>query len=178
MITALIGVGLAASMPVALDAPRAAGNALIACVKHAAGKSIINAGNTPKLAEGGLIYEAATPARLGSMAKTAYGTASFARSPSSEGDVWAVGYDSGVCMVMVIGTPVEPIEQQLVTLFTIPNTWRPEPIPQPDATARWTQYGMSDGVHRYTAQVKVQPLPATPVKGLVMVTVAPETKRK
>lgn len=171
---ALAAAGALAATPVAADPAQAAGKALMACVKHASALTPIDAAHEAALQADGLIYQEQAPDKLRSMAVTAYGTGRFAWSPSVEGDVWSVGYDKGTCMVMVIGTVVEPVEHRLADLFAIPDGWRQEPIAQPDFASRWTQYGWTANGHRLIAQMKVRPLPATPVKGLVMVTISPE----
>ena len=175
MLAALLGAGAAF---VAAPPELAAAKALTQCVAHATGGLAITAGNAAALAETNVAYQADPPPALRSMAHTAYGTAGFARSPSTEGDVWIVGYDRGTCMVMVLNTPVDPVERKLAALFAAPGNWRAEPVDQISPDARWTQYGSDADVVHLTAQMKVQPLPATPVKGLVMVTVSPELQKK
>ena len=172
-----LALAVPATLPAATDPARAAGNALTACVKHAAAMAPIDAAHAAGMADSGLVYSVTPPAKLSSMRETGYGTASFAQAPSTEGEVWAVAYDRGTCMVMVLGTDVKPVEQRLAALFAIPGTWRVEPIAQPDPGARWTQYGWQANGHQLTAQVKIQPLPQTAVKGLVMATIAPDQKK-
>jgi hypothetical protein len=168
----------AAVATTAVAPEQAAGSALMQCVAHAGGMTAITRDNAAALARNGLEYQATAPDALKAMAATPYGTGSFARSPSREGDVWAVGYDRGACIVIATGTAVEPVEQRLAAMFAIPGGWHPEPIPQRDAGARWTQYGWDMNRRHLTAQMKVQPLPGTPVKGVVMVTIRPEQEKK
>lgn len=174
----MFAVFLPAAAALAVAPPeQAAGTALMQCVDHAAGMGTISAQSADGLARNGLEYQAEAPERLRSMAVTAYGNGSFARSSSIEGDVWAIGYDRGTCIVMVLGTTPEPVEQRLSAMFAIPGTWKAESIKQLDTASRWTQYGWKANGRRLTAQIKVQPLPASPVKGLVMVTISPNIKK-
>jgi hypothetical protein len=172
----VLGAALAA-MPAAAAPDQAAGTALMQCVAHAAGPGTISPDHAALLARSGLEYQAEPPAALRSMFDTPYGHATFARSPATEGQIWAVGYDRGTCMVKAIGTAPEAVENRLGAMFAIPGGWRAEPVKQPDAVSRWTQYGMDANGRHLTAQMKVQPMPATPVKGLVMVTVSASKKK-
>lgn len=174
MIWVSAAVAIAAAEPAPVDAAQAAGNAMMACVRHSANMLPIDDAHADAIRAGGMAYQPEPPAKLRGMAAGPYGKASFARSPSTEGDVWAIGYDRDTCMVMVLGTPVEPIERRLTDLFAIPGAWSRESIGQPDPASHWTQYGWMANGRRLTAQMKVQPLPGTPVKGLVMVTVSPK----
>jgi hypothetical protein len=147
------------------------------CVAHAAGLGTISPDHAALLTGNGLEYHPEPPAALTSMADTDYGHATFAQSPTTEGQIWAVGYDSGTCIVMALGMEPEPVERRLAAMFSVPGAWRSEKIKQPDAGSRWTQYGVVMNGRRLTAQMKVQPLPASPVKGLVMVTIVPSEKK-
>ena len=177
MLTSLLLLAAPVAVLAPVPPPQAAGAALMQCVAHAAGMVEITADHAAALAANGLKYLPTPPDRLRSMVSSPYGTANFALSPSTEGDVWAVGYDSGTCIVMVLGTAPAPVEQRLNQLFTVPHTWKQQSIAQSDPGARWTQFGWTANGRRMTAQMKVQPLPASPIQGLVMVTVAPGGKK-
>ena len=178
LLAAVVALAAGGNAAAPLASPAlAAGKALTACIMHASGASVIAPSNAAALADNNLQVQATAPDRLRSMQRTPYGSATFARSPAAEGEVWAVGYDGGTCMVMVLGTAVEPVEAQLARQFAAPDDWHGEPIAQIDAGARWSGYGSDAHGRHLTAQMKVQPLPTTPVRGLVMVTVSPEAKK-
>ena len=172
----LLGFLAVATGAEALPPEQAAGKALMSCVKHASGLLGIAPENQAPLALDGLAYEADPPPFLRSMAQTPYGKGEFAGAPASEGQAWAVGYDSGTCIVMVVGTPVEPVEQRLTAMFNIPGSWQQERIEQKDAGSRWSQYAWKANGRRLIAQMKVQPLASSSAKGMVMVTIVPDKK--
>ncbi len=65
--------------------------------------------------------------------------------PSSEGEIWDIGYDSGGCMVVTAGTAVDPIEKVYADYFAQPNMWRSERISGAGKGERLLQF-----VYNYT----------------------------
>lgn len=159
----------------------AAGQGLMQCVAHALGIGKISADNAELLASNGLQHAAEPPAFLQSTRRTPYGEASYAHSPSTDGQVWTVGYDGpgSTCLVFVIGTPVEPIEARLVELFSIPNAWKPETAAEAAEGERRLQFGwdVKRPKRHLTALVSIRDLSALPTKGMVMVTIS-QTSQK
>lgn len=149
---------------------QAAGQALMQCVAHATGHGAIDSEAVELLRANGLQYEMSPPPFLQAAAENEYGRGQFARAPSAQGQVWAVGYDSGVCIVMAIGTPAGPVETRLNELFAIPNSFKPEPIEQKPG-ARWSQWRWSMKPNDLVAQVNIRDRSGV---GMVMVTVAPK----
>ncbi|QHL90310.1 hypothetical protein GVO57_05000 [Sphingomonas changnyeongensis] len=172
----MIALAVALAAAAAPPPEQAAGTALMQCVGHALGNAPIVAENATAMASNGLIFSPEPPPQLKVMKSTLYGSAQFAGAPSTEGQAWAVGYDSGVCMVMVFGTEPAPVEKRLTDMFAIPGTWKPEPVKQQDSQSRKTRFGWDLKDRRLTARMTVQPEPE-PVKGFIMVTIAPEEKK-
>jgi hypothetical protein len=148
-----------AAAPASVAPELAAGRALAPCVAHSSGMGAITASNADALAANGLVFQSLPPPALANAAFTAYGSGSFAASPSTRGQIWAVGYDSGACIVFAIGVPAEPVETRYRALFGIAGTWRPEPIRQLEG-ARWSQYGWRIRPDlKLVAQTSVRPIP-------------------
>ena len=148
-----------AAAPAAASPELAAGRALAQCVAHSSGTGTITASNADALAANGLVFAPTPPPMLASASANAYGHGSFAASPSTLGQVWAVGYDTGACIVFAIGVPEEPVEARYRALFSIPATWQSEPIRQLEG-ARWSQHSwrvMPD--LKLVEQTSVRPIP-------------------
>ena len=155
---------------------QAAGQALTSCVAHAMGMAPIAAKNASALAASGLVLMEAYPAFLRSQSQNEFGRGTFAQVHSTEGQVWATGYDSGVCLVTVIGTPEGPVVQRLDQLFAIPGAWKPAKIKQLPG-ARWSAYEWNSSHAKLTAQMRIAELaPDSPAQGFVSVTIAPKSK--
>lgn len=158
----------AAKLP---PANQAAGLALMQCVAHITGTGVIAAETKDHLKANGLELEGTPPPHLRALAQNEYGRGTIARSPSAEGEVWAAGYDGGVCIVMTIGAEAAPVEKRMVELFSIPNSFKPEPIGQREGVKvsqwRWKQSRMD-----ILANMTVRGIPAPGAKDMVMVTVA------
>jgi hypothetical protein len=174
-LTALPALLLAASasaQPSLRPPEQAAGLALMQCVAHSAGMGPITADAGDNLRANGLEPVAEPPPHLQSATQNEYGRGTFAQSPSTEGQVWAIGYDGGVCIVMTLGAAPAPIEGRLKELFAIPDSFEPEPIaPRPGAT--WSQWRWKRTPRDLIAQMRVTEIPDPRAKGMVMVTVAP-----
>jgi hypothetical protein len=155
-----------------LPPQQAAGKALMQCVAHSLGMGPIAVDAAEKLRSAGLQYVTAPPPHLRAMTQNEYGRGSFAMSPSVEGQVWAVGYDSGVCIVMTLGAATGPVERRMNELFAIPNSFKREAIKQLPG-ARWSQWRWSQPERDLVAQMSVREISNPAVKGSVMVTLAP-----
>jgi hypothetical protein len=159
----------------------AAGQALMQCVAHTLGQGKVSAANAATLSANGLQYVAVPPAFLQTTANTPYGKASYATVPSTEGQIWAVGYDGpgNACLVFAIGIAVQPVESRLVELFSIPNAWKPETAAPAAQGERKLQYGwkLERPKRNLTALISVRDLSTSAAKGMVMVTVSQTTKK-
>ena len=161
----------AAAQGVGVPPEQAAGQAMMQCVAHSTGQGSVVAENADLLAENGLVYSATPPPFLESARQTPYGTASFARSPSTDGQIWAVGYDQGACLVVALGTETQPIETRLVELFAIPGAWQQQAAAKAEVGERKLQYGwLLRPNFNLTALVSIRELPE-PAKGMVMITI-------
>lgn len=136
---------VAAQAAGALPVDKATDLALKQCVEHALGNSIIVGQNSKEVDAKGLAYQREPPPFLSSTQTGSMGRAEYAKSPSSEGEIWDVGYDSGSCMVVTAGTAVEPIEKVYADYFAQPNMWRSERISGGGKGERLLQY-----VYNYT----------------------------
>jgi len=153
-----------------------AGKALMQCVAHTTGQGEISKENADLLAANGLLYSEDLPPFLQSARTTPYGNGSFATVPTTEGQVWSVGYDGAgrSCVVFVMGTTVGPVRTRLEQLVAIPGAW----VAQAPAAAapgeQKLQYGWKLGKsdRNLTALVSIRDLASLPAKGFVMVTIS------
>jgi len=152
---------------------QAAGQALIQCVAHATGQSIISKDNSAGLTTNGLTYSDQPPSVLaGSTRQTPYGRASYAQAPSDDGEVWAVGYDKGSCLVFIWETSPEPVVKRLVEMFEIPNAWEKQQAAAAAPGERKLEYGWQVRPDfNLTGLVSIRELPE-PMDGMVMVTIS------
>jgi len=138
----MMAVGTAqAATPLPTD--KAADLVLRQCVDHALGTGAIVGQNGAQLDAKGLAYQREPPPFLVQTQSTSMGKAEYAKSPSTEGEVWGVGYDGGGCMVVTAGTAVEPIEKAYAAYFGQPNMWRSERISGTGKGERLLQFGYS-----------------------------------
>jgi hypothetical protein len=172
---------LLAAFPVAAQvaAPppeQAAGTALMQCVAHATGHGDVSAANAALLLANGLQYMAEPPPFLQSTRQTPYGNASYAVSPSAEGQTWLVGYDGpgNACLIFSVGTNVGPVEERLVKMLSIPGTWKEVPAAAPAAGERKRefQWKLKEPVGKVTALLSMRDLGDNAAKGMTMVTIA------
>ena len=156
---------------------QAAGQALMSCMAHSMGTGPIIAANAEALASDGLMFSEAYPSFLQGQSQNEFGRASFARVPVTDGgQIWAAGYDSGVCIVTVIGTPEGPVVARLQQLFSIPGGWKQKQIKDLPGR-RWSAYDWNSPQAKLTAQLSITDLPPnSPAKGFVSVTIVPKSK--
>jgi len=138
-------LGLAFATPALAQAPAAsaAGErspaeattpALAACVDHARGAVKIE-GKSRELDQAGLKYQLNAPDFLASTKSTRLGIAEYAKSPSTQGEIWAIGYasvdasgdsNSGACRLVALGVPVPDVEKSITDYFSKGRTWHLE----------------------------------------------------
>lgn len=165
-----------------LRAPgEAAGAALIQCVAHTMGLGTISSASADRLAENGLRYSDSPPQYLAGAAETPYGKGSFVNAPSTEGQIWAIGYDGPgtACIVFALGTSVDPIEARVRSLFSVPHAWRPESAARAEEGERKLQYGwdVAQPKRHLTALISIRDWSNQPAKGMVMITVSQTFKK-
>ena len=119
--------------------------ALRQCVEHGLGTGSIIGQNGAILDAKGLVYQRDAPPFLSQTQSTPMGRAEYAKSPSTDGEIWDVAYDSGACMVVTAGTSVAPIEKVYADYFAQPTMWRAERVAPGAKGERKLQY-----VHNYT----------------------------
>lgn len=186
---AIVGVAsaiLIASGANALPAPvpveEATGKALMQCVSHTTRHGSVEAKNSDLLAANGLIYSSEPPAFLVSTKTSFYGNASYATVPSTEGQVWAVGYDGAgdACAVFVLGSAVEPIESRLLKLFSIPGFWVPVKAAPASPGEKKLEYMWDLGRpgEQLTALISIRDMSNLPAKGFILVTITRTEKKK
>ena len=133
-------VALAAGTPQPPE--KAADLALRQCVDHALATSQIKGQNGRELDAKGLVYQRDAPPFLSSTQQTDLGRAEYVKAPSTEGEIWSVGYDSGSCMVVTMATAVPPIEKSYQDYFGSVSTWHAERPPSGNKGERKLQYTM------------------------------------
>ncbi len=140
-LTALaLAIPVTASAATPQDPAKAADAILKQCVEHAYGRLAIKGQNGRELDAKGLVYQLNPPEFLSSTQVTNMGRAEYAKSPSTEGEIWGVGYDGGSCMVVTMATYVEPIEKVYLDYFNQPNLWHAEKISGGQKGERRLQY--------------------------------------
>jgi hypothetical protein len=153
-----------------------AGKALMQCVAHSTGQGEISRRNAALLASNGLLHSEEVPPFLQSAKATPYGNGSFATVPTTDGQVWAVGYDGAgtSCLVFVMGTAVAPIRARLEQLFAIPGAWVAQTPAAAQTGEQKLQYGwkLDKPDRNLTALVSIRDLSRHPAKGVVMVTIS------
>ncbi len=161
---ALLGLFLAvpamaqAPAPQAQPVDKAAALALAQCVDHTrTGGDAILSKYTADMAAKGLVFQREPPEFLASTRSTLLGVGQYAKSPSSEGEIWAIGYDSGGCMVVTLGAPVAEIEKGYNDFFTQSKAWRSEKAPAGKPGERTQFYGWSPNRNlRLSAQISLR----------------------
>jgi hypothetical protein len=98
--------------------------ALKQCISHVQGETKIVGANAKSLEAMGFSYQRDPPEFLQATKSTVLGRAEYARAPAEEGEVWAIGYDAGSCMVVTMAVTVDPIETGYKAVFAEPGTWR------------------------------------------------------
>ncbi len=147
---AYVLLGLALTTPALAQAPAArspqdaAKAALAACVDHAAAVTVIEGASGRELDAAGLKYQRDAPDFLASTRSSVLGLAQYAKSPSTEGEIWAIGYDSNACMVVTLAAPVADAEKGYTDFFANAKGWRPEKTTgSPKPGERLLSYGWS-----------------------------------
>ncbi|HEY1124802.1 MAG TPA: hypothetical protein VGE65_04160 [Sphingobium sp.] len=107
--------------------------AIEACANHSSGSVPIEGKSGSQFDAKGLKYQLNPPEFLASTKMTTLGKGEYLKSPSTEGEIWAIGYDSGGCMVIALAAPTAEVEKGLVTYFTQTKGWRSD---RPTARAR------------------------------------------
>ncbi|MBO9574600.1 MAG: hypothetical protein J7494_02575 [Sphingobium sp.] len=136
---AYVLLGLAVAAPALAQAPagklpdEAARIAMDVCADHASSAIPIEGKSGAQLDAKGVIYQLNPPDFLSSTKASAMGIAQYAKSPSTSGEIWAIGYDSGGCMVVSLGVPVADSEKGIVAFFEGAKGWRSE---RPSASAK------------------------------------------
>ncbi len=100
--------------------------ALEACADHARGAIPIERKSSENLAGRGLKYQLTPPEFLASTRATVLGIGQYAKAVSSAGEIWAIGYDSGGCMVVSLDAPVADIEKGYMDYYAQAKVWRAE----------------------------------------------------
>jgi hypothetical protein len=133
----LLGLALAApasaQTSTAKSVEEAAKIALDVCVDHARGAIPIVSNSGAQLDAKGVTWQLNPPEFLASTRATVLGIAQYAKSPSTEGEVWAIGYDSGGCMVVTLAAPIADVEKGYGDYFAGAKMWRSE---RPTTSAR------------------------------------------
>ena len=127
-------LGLVLATPALAQAPAPAGRspqdaakaALAACVDHAASVTVIEGASGKELDAAGLKYQRDAPDFLASTRSSVLGLAQYAKSPSTQGEIWAIGYDSNACMVVTLAAPVADAEKGYLDYFANAKGWRPD----------------------------------------------------
>jgi hypothetical protein len=172
VIEALFILASTIAQPEKRDPAGATGNAIMQCVAHAMGGGPINKDNIDHLAQNGLIFSEAPPEILRSTAQTPYGTASYALSPSTEGQVWAVGYDKGSCLIFTLWSDIAPIRKRIVDLFSIPNSWKEkQAAPAKENEEKLEYYWDPYPKMHLSALISLTDMAPSPKKGFVMITI-------
>jgi hypothetical protein len=140
LVVATSTAALAAGTPQSPE--KAAALALKQCVDHALGTSQIKGQNGQELDSRGLAYQRDAPQFLSSTQQTDLGRAEYVKAPSTDGEIWSVGYDGGSCMVVTMATVVPPIEKSYVDYFGSVSTWHAERPPSGNKGERKLQYTM------------------------------------
>jgi hypothetical protein len=112
----LVLLGLVVSVPVIAQSPLArspedaAKAALMACVNHTRDIDKITEPNASLLEKKGFSYQREPPEFLADTKSSRFGIAQYARSISTEGEIWSIGYNSATCMVVAM--MADPAEVQ------------------------------------------------------------------
>jgi hypothetical protein len=129
---ALAGPALAQTTPAPATDVRspaeAAQAALALCSEHASAKTPLEASSARQIDAKGLKYQHDAPEFLASTESGTLGRAQYAKSPSTQGEIWAAGYDSSACMVFALATPAAEAEKGFTDFFTQSGTWRAERV--------------------------------------------------
>jgi hypothetical protein len=140
----LLGFTLATTPTLAsaasLSPTDAASLALKACIEHVRGMGRIEGGNAKNLETLGFKYQRQPPEFLTSTKTTPLGEGEYARAPSNDGEVWSIGYDSGGCMIVTLGTSAGPVEKGYLAVFDTPGTWRKSSAPDGAPGERTLRY--------------------------------------
>jgi hypothetical protein len=158
IILAIAAMSPAAAHAATVTPTEAARMALKQCIEHVSGMGRVEGGNGKNLDLAGFAYQREAPDFLAVTQNTILGRAEYARAPASEGEVWAIGYDKGSCMIVSLGTATEAIEAGYKTVFEEPGTWRKASAPSAPAGQRNERYQYDpQRTLKLSALINIQP---------------------
>jgi hypothetical protein len=98
--------------------------AIEACASHSNATLPIEGRSGSQFDAKGLKYQLNPPEFLASTKMTVLGKGEYLKSPSTQGEIWSIGYDSGGCMVIALGAPTADVEKGIVAYFAQAKGWR------------------------------------------------------
>jgi hypothetical protein len=119
----LMLLGLAVSAPLAAQtrearSPEAAAEAAVQqCIEHVRAIAKIDQAYSNQLVNKGFVYQRDAPDFLAETKTSRFGVAQYAQSPSTEGEIWAIGYDRGPCMVVTMVAGIEAVQKGYAAVF-------------------------------------------------------------